>query len=142
VSALGGGAVAGRLLMGGVSDRIGRRPTIVIGMALQALAFLAFAKAHDVRGLALTAFGYGYAYGTTSTMFPAIVGDFFGRQHAGALVGLLFMLAGSMAALGPIFAGAVYDGTGGYGPAFYLAAAANVTGGALLTAARAPEKEL
>jgi MFS family permease len=142
VSALGAGAVAGRLVMGGVSDRIGRRPTIVIGMLLQALAFVGFATTRDVSGLAVTAFTFGYAYGTTSTMFPAIVGDFFGRQHAGALVGLLFMLAGSTAAAGPIIAGAVFDATGGYGPAFYLAAAANIAGAGLLGAARTPHRRL
>lgn len=140
VSALGAGAVAGRLIMGGVSDRIGRRTTIVIGMALQALAFVAFATARDVGGVAMTALAFGYAYGTTSTMFPAIVSDFFGRQHAGSLVGLLFMLAGSMAAWGPIIAGAAYDATGSYVSAFYLAAFANILGAVLLTVAPAPQR--
>ena len=41
---------------------------------------------------------FGYSYGAISTLFPAVVGDFFGRAHAGAIVGFLFAVAGSMAA--------------------------------------------
>ena len=48
LSALGGGAVAGRLVMGAVSDRIGRRATGVIGTLLQAAAFLAFSVVHSL----------------------------------------------------------------------------------------------
>src|SRR2546428_2574719 len=36
---------------------------------------------------------FGYSYGAVSTLFAAIVGDFFGRSQAGALVGFLFALA-------------------------------------------------
>jgi MFS family permease len=138
VSALGGGAVLGRLVMGAVSDRIGRRPTLVTAMALQAIAFLGLAAAHGLGALVVTALVYGYSYGTISTLFPAIIGDFFGRAQAGSLVGFLFMLAGSMAAWGPLAAGAVYDATGGYALAFRVSAGVNVLAAVLLTMARAP----
>ena len=71
-------------------------------------------------------------------MFPAIVGDFFGPDQAGTLVGFLFMLGGSIAAWGPLAAGLVYDATGGYGLVFRLAAAANVVAAVLLGLARPP----
>ena len=138
VSALGAGAVAGRLAMGPVSDRVGRRPALVAGTTIQAIAFLAFSAVQGLDGLVLTAAAFGFSYGTISALFPAIVGDFFGPDQAGTLVGFLFMLAGSIAAWGPLAAGLVYDATGGYGLVFRLAAGANVVAAVLLGLARPP----
>jgi MFS family permease len=138
LSTTGAGAVVGRLVMGWVSDRIGRRPTIGLSMLLQAAAFLGFAAARELPALYATAFLFGYSYGTISTLFPAIVGDFFGHAHAGSLVGGVFMLAGSMAAWGPLAAGALHDATGTYRTAFLLAAGFNVAAAAVLAACRPP----
>jgi MFS family permease len=138
VSTLGAGAVIGRLVMGPVSDRIGRRPALVAAMALQAIAFLGLAAAQGLGPLVATVFVYGYSYGTISTLFGAIIGDFFGPAQAGSLVGFLFMLSGSIAAWGPLAAGAIYDATGGYGLIFRLAAGTNVLAAVLLTLARPP----
>ena len=73
-----------------------------------------------------------------STLFPAIVGDFFGREQVGSLVGFLFALAGSMAAWGPLLAGAIYDATGVYTWAFLLSAASNGAALVLLALAHPP----
>ncbi|OGL16484.1 MAG: hypothetical protein A3F92_04565 [Candidatus Rokubacteria bacterium RIFCSPLOWO2_12_FULL_71_22] len=138
VSALGVGAVVGRLVMGAVSDRIGRRPAVGIAMGLQAIAFLGFLAAHELPMLFGTAFVFGYSYGAISTLFPAIVGDFFGRRQAGALVGFLFAFAGAMAGWGPLIAGAIYDATRSYDLTWVLAATLNVVAIALLTVTRPP----
>lgn len=142
VSVLGAGAVLGRLVMGPVSDWIGRRPTIALGMAMQAAAFAAFTLAHGLPSLYGAALLFGFAYGTVSTLFPAIVGDFFGRAHAGAIVGSIFALAGCMAAWGPLAAGAVHDATGSYRAAFLIAAGLNLAAVALLAACRPPRRTL
>ena len=138
VSAVGGGAVAGRLLMGAVSDRIGRRLTIVAAMTLQALAFGGFATVRDLPALAGTAVAFGFSYGAVSALFAAIVGDLFGPERAGSLVGFLFALAGSLAAWGPLVAGLVFDSTGGYALVFHGAAAANILGAVLVSLASTP----
>lgn len=138
VSALGVGAVVGRLAMGAVSDRIGRRATVVVAMALQAAAFVGFAAVQTPGALYATAFAFGYSYGAISTLFAAIVGDFFGRQQAGTLVGVLFALAGSMGGWGPVVAGAIHDAWGTYAPAFALSAALNVLAMVLLLLCRPP----
>lgn len=143
VSTLGIGAVVGRLAMGLVSDRIGRKPTVGIAMALQALGFLGFLLAG--RGVLLLfgdALVFGYSYGAISTLFPAIVGDFFGRGQAGAIVGFIFALAGAMAGWGPLVAGALYDATGGYDLTWIVAAALNVLAVALLALSRPPREAL
>lgn len=140
VSSLGAGSVVGRLVMGPVSDRVGRRPALVTAMGIQAIAFLAFSAAHGLGALVVTAIAFGYSYGTISALFPAIVGDFFGAEQAGTLVGFLFMLAGSLAAWGPLVAGLMYDATGGYSLVFRLAAGANVLAAGLVGLARPPRE--
>jgi len=140
ISATGAGAVLGRLLMGAVSDRIGRRPTIAGGMLLQTLAFLGFAVVRDLIPLYATAILFGFSYGTISTLFAAIIGDFFGREQAGSIVGFVFMLAGSVAAWGTLGAGAIYDATGSYRTAFVLSAVLNIVALVLLMACRPPAR--
>ncbi|MGH7325171.1 MAG: MFS transporter, partial [Candidatus Rokuibacteriota bacterium] len=80
----------------------------------------------------------GYSYGAVSTLFTAIVGDFFGREQAGTLVGVLFAMAGSMAAWGPVIAGAIHDAWGTYAPAFALSAGFNILAMVLLLLCRPP----
>ena len=138
VSTLGAGAVTGRLVMGAISDRVGRKPTIAVAMLMQCVAFVGFSVARDLPALYGAALVFGYSYGTISTLFPAIVGDFFGRGQAGSLVGFLFAIAGSMAAWGPLIAGAIYDATHRYTLAFLLAAALNVLAVSLLLLCRPP----
>lgn len=138
VSALGIAAAVGRLVLGAISDKIGRKPALALVIALQAAAFLGFTLVGGLSSLYLVAVVFGFSYGAVSTLFPAIVGDFFGREQAGSLVGFLFALAGSMAAWGPLVAGAIHDATGAYTQAFLLSAASNGVALMLLTLARPP----
>jgi len=140
VSALGMAGIIGRLVMGSLSDRIGRRPAIGIGIVLQILAFLGFTVAGALPGLYAASIAFGFSYGAVSSLFPAIVADFFGRRHAGSLVGLLFAMSGSMAALGPLGAGFIYDRTGSYGPAWVASAGLNLLALGLLAWARPPRR--
>jgi MFS family permease len=140
VSALGMAAIAGRLVLGTLSDRIGRRPALGIGLAVQVAAFLGFAGAGALPGLYAASVAFGFSYGAVSALFPAVVADFFGRGQAGSLVGLLFALAGCLAALGPLGAGFLYDRTGSYGPAWMGSAALNVVALGLLPWARPPRR--
>jgi OFA family oxalate/formate antiporter-like MFS transporter len=139
VSTLGIGAVAGRLVMGAVSDRIGRKPAVGVAMAFQAVGFLGFLLAgHGLVVLFGNALVFGYSYGAVSTLFPAIVGDFFGRGQAGTIVGFLFALAGAMAGWGPLIAGAIHDATGSYDLMWVLSALLNVVAIVLLAMAQPP----
>ena len=140
VSAIGLAGIVGRLVLGSVSDRIGRRPAIGVGLALQVVAFVGFAAAGGLPGLYGASVAFGFSYGGIATLFPAMIADFFGRARAGSLVGLLFAMAGSMAAFGPLSAGFIYDRTGGYGPAWIGSAALNVVALTLLAWARPPRR--
>ena len=138
VSALGASALVGRLVMGGASDRIGRRAALAVALLLQAAGFVGFALAHELPALYAASVVFGFSYGAGSTLFPAAVADFFGREQAAGLAGLLFALAGSIAAWGPLAAGLIYDRAGNYQLAWWLSAGFNTLALLLLALARPP----
>jgi OFA family oxalate/formate antiporter-like MFS transporter len=138
VSAPGAAALVGRLLMGGASDRFGRRAALAVALVLQAAAVVGFALAHELPALYAASLVFGFSYGAGSTLFPAAVADFFGREQAASLAGLLFALAGSMAAWGPLAAGFIYDRADDYQLAWWLSAGFNALALILLTFARPP----
>jgi MFS family permease len=138
VSALGVAAVVGRLTMGWLSDRMGRRVILAVALATQVASFLALGRAATLPALVVATLLFGFSYGTVSVIFPAMVADFFGRAHAGSLVGLIFGLAGPAAALGPVGAGWIYDRFGSYALACWISAALNLAALGLVTFTRAP----
>lgn len=139
ISVIGIAGFAGRLSMGPISDRLGRIPTLGLCLLLQALSFLGFAHSTGLTSLYPAAAVFGVSYGGATTLFPAIVGDFFGRLAVGAIVGFIFALAGSTAAFGPLVAGYIYDATGQYSAAFVLSAVLNLAGLVLLLFLKKPK---
>jgi MFS family permease len=138
MSALGIAAVAGRVLMGALSDRIGRRLALAAALGLQAAAFTGFTASTTLPALFAVSAAFGFSYGAISALFPSVVSDYFGREHSGSLVGILFALAAPLSAAGPLAAGWIYDRTGGYGPAWWLSAGFNLLALAFLACARPP----
>jgi MFS family permease len=138
LSVLGAGSLAGRLTMGAVSDRIGRRTALAASLVLQALAFVGLILASGAASLLLTSGVYGFAYGAVTALMPAIIGDYFGPAHSGSLVGLIFGIAGPTSSLGPVLGGLVFDLTRSYAWAFGGAALLNVVALGLLALAHPP----
>ncbi|MGH6918906.1 MAG: MFS transporter, partial [Geminicoccaceae bacterium] len=138
LSLIGAGSLAGRLLSGAISDRLGRVPTLGTALSMQALAFLGFLASTGVGLLYPSAMLFGLSWGGASILFPAIVGDFFGRLAVGTIFGLVWAIAASAAAFGPVVAGYLYDVTGSYGGAFALSAGLNLAAACLVLFLRKP----
>jgi len=83
-----------------------------------------------------SAIAFGLAYGAGVTLLPALVGDYFGREHSGAIVGRIFGTAGALAAVGPYVAQLLVDASGSYRVTFLLSAGLN--GAAMVMASRLP----
>jgi MFS family permease len=125
LSAIGIGGVAGRLMSGVLSDRLGQFPALIGIFALQTVSFLLFAYAHSLLWLWLAAAVFGFSYGGGVTVVAPICSVLFGRAHVASVVGALFAIAASPAALGPWLAGWLHDTTGEYDTAFLLSAGVN-----------------
>lgn len=138
ISVIGFAGFMGRLGIGTISDRIGRVPTLGLCFLLQALGFTGFALSSGLVSLYLAAAVFGLAYGGVTALFPAIIGDFYGRTSVGSIAGFIFAVSGSPAAFGPLIAGYIYTVTGRYSAAFLLSAAVNVTALVLLCLLKKP----
>ena len=125
ISSIGVGGLVGRLAVGSISDRIDRRRAVVYSLVLETFAFVGFATADGLPMLYVSAVAFGFSYGGGVAVFPGLVGDYFGRAHAGAIVGRMFASAGIASAVGPYAAALIFDATGGYRAAFAVSAALN-----------------
>jgi MFS family permease len=118
VMLVGLGALLGNLMLGWLADRLGRHWALESSLLLGALAVGGFTVARGSVALTVAAACYGVYYGTFASLFPAVMSDFFGRRHAGALTGFSFALGSITSALGPVLMGWVADATGRYVLAF------------------------
>ncbi len=110
-------------IMGRTSDRHGRRPLIIGGMGLCALAFVAIPLLQDFYLLLVTAavFGLGEALVTSST--AALVADICHERHFGTAMGTFGTIFDVGHAAGPIIAGLLLARMS-YLPAFWIMAVA------------------
>ncbi len=126
LSFLGGASALGRVFMGLLSDRIGKRQALAINFGLQVFSWLWVMGTTTSSRLFLFAATFGFSYGGISSIFPAVIGDYFGRIKAGSIIGTIFTIAGIASAIGPLVAGYIYDITHSYQLAFRLGAIANL----------------
>ena len=134
-------ALLGNLSLGPLADWLGRRGALLVSIGLGTAAFAGLATADDAVGLYLASASFGFYYGTYASLFPAVVGDFFGRQHTGSLAGFIFAFGSLSSAVGPVATGLIADRTGSYTTAFLCATAVNGLAMLLLALARPPPPE-
>ena len=139
ISVIGIGSLAGRLITAAVTDRVGDRGVVLLCFFSQVVAFLALVVAGSLPILYLAAVVYGFSYGGLTVMMPVLVGNFFGRGHAGTIGGVFFAALGSCAGLGPVLGGSIADLSGSYRLAFLVAAAFNAAGFLVFLAVRRPD---
>jgi len=121
--------VPGQILLGQLSDRIGREPVWAIGnlgFVLTCLALLVLPSWPSPAVLWFMVLVQGaLGYGVTS-VYGAIPAEVFEGRHYGSIVGVLMVAAIAGGAAGPWVAGAVHDATGSYAGAFWVAIAASL----------------
>ena len=87
------GNAAGRIVAGVLSDRIGRRATLFIMLAFQAVLMFAAipitAKPNAVLLVVLATF-MGFNYGSNLALFPSFAKDYWGMKNYGLNYGALF----------------------------------------------------
>jgi MFS family permease len=123
VTAIGAASTLGKLTIGALSDKIGRKVTMAGTLALLGLSLACLPLARDIPSLFIFAVIFGIAYGGYGPVLPAIIGDIYGVRNMGMLMGFVSVGAGTGAAIGPVLAGYIFDVQKSYSLAFWLAAA-------------------
>ncbi len=107
----------GRILWGGLSDKVGRKFAIVLMTASQGLIMLliyhGFIHLGATSGFILAAILIGFNFGGNFALFPAVTADLFGNKNVGANYGWLFTAYGVAGIAGPQIAGVFKDAAAG-----------------------------
>ena len=132
ISATGGVAFIGRLVLARIVDQVDVRRLAVAVMAIQTGALLAIAFWPTAPVLICASLAYGYAIGHVTTLGPVVVRREFGAAAFGATYGSAATVIQFASAFGPALLGLLRDGFGSYEPGLAIAALATFTGGLTL----------
>lgn len=128
-------AIPGQILLGHLSDRIGREWVWTIGCLGFALSYLALLLLQTTPSLPLlclmVAAQGALGYGLTSVL-GAIPAEIFQGRHFGRIFGALMLLSILGGAVGPWLTGTIYDHSGSYAPAFLAAIVLCLVGAAAI----------
>lgn len=138
ISLIGIANIPGRLVVGRVSDKIGRNALGAACALGQFLALIWLMQAHGLWMLYIFALAFGFLWGGSSTIMTVLIGDIFGVCSLGAIMGIMSAAWAAGAALGPGIAGIVFDISGHYTAAFGVAAATLFTTVFFMYFARSP----
>jgi OFA family oxalate/formate antiporter-like MFS transporter len=106
---IGIGSTAGRFILGGLADRLGRRQALLVMFLGMALALAIWAVSTVIWPLAVFAFVYGVFYGGWVAVLPAVVMDYFGGRNISSIIGALYTSVAFGTLIGPSAAGFAFD---------------------------------
>lgn len=111
-------SVIGRVTLGIIIDKIGGRNAYIICLVpvIAALMSLIFITNTSLLYIAIAVYGVGHG-GLFTVVSPAIA-EYFGLKALGGLFGIVIFFGTIGGAVGPIFAGYIFDTTGSYFIAF------------------------
>jgi MFS family permease len=119
---LGGSAIGCTVMLGSLSDRFGRRPVLAAIYAGRVLIFSGFFLIRDnPAAIIMVAVLGGITMAGTGSMTSALTADIWGRFSVSPVLGVIFLVHQTGAAIGSSLAGALFETTGGYGAAFAVA---------------------
>lgn len=111
----------GRIIWGTVSEKLGRKQSILIMTFAQGIVMLVFyyMGSSDMM-LYLGATLIGFNFGGNFSLFPTATADFFGTRSVGLNYGWMFTAYGAGGIIGPILAGLIRDAWQNFHMAFVI----------------------
>ena len=110
---IGGASIVSGLLMGSLSDRVGRKRLLAGLYLLRAMSVLVLMRADSATALYLFAALFGFSRANGALVFASVI-DLYGRNAVGTIVGYTTTGHQLFAALGAFLGGLAYDVTGSY----------------------------
>lgn len=109
LSLIGGGNIAGKLVIGRVSDNLGRKTTASLSALAGASAMIGLNWSEEVWKLYLFGSVWGFSFGGFDISVAALIGDVFGLRSIGIIIGALCIAWGIGAAAGSTLGGLIFD---------------------------------
>ncbi|MEM3737649.1 MAG: MFS transporter [Candidatus Bathyarchaeia archaeon] len=127
LSIIGAFSMAGRILMGAISDKVGKIPTLIMCLLLLSGSQLVLSFTPITSTLFIFSVAFGFAYGGCMPQFPAIVNDHFRTASIGVVFGLVEGLSfGVGGGIGPILGAYIFEALGSYQATFLVAASFSI----------------
>jgi MFS family permease len=124
LSLIGAASIPGRLVVGKVSDTVGRKTLGVACSLVQVGTLIWLMWARELWMLYIFAIAYGFLWGGSGAVITALIGDVFGTRRIGAIMGIMSAGWALGAAVGPAMGGYIFDVSGNYFTAFATGAVA------------------
>lgn len=100
----------GRIAWGSLSDKLGRKLSVILMTATQGVFLIAFTKMAGTPGLLfIAATLIGFNFGGNFALFPTLTADTFGAKNIGQLYPWVFLAYGVGGIFGPIIGGRLGD---------------------------------
>ena len=120
------GLAAAQLVFGPLSDRFGRRPVVLAGLALASLASTAAIFAANIASLVVARIAQSLGASTGQTIGRAIIRDLYDREHAASMIGLVTSVVVLMPMVAPLIGG-ILDTLFGWEAIFVFSAGVSFT---------------
>ena len=117
---ISGISIVGVIVLGALSDRVGRRYPLTFIYVVRAVCFLFLPWIGGYLGLWIFILLYGFFYFATTPMTSAAASDIFPPDQLGTLYGYIIAAHGLGALSGPFVAGVIFDTLGSYTLAFLI----------------------
>ena len=119
------GLAGGQLVWGPLSDRIGRRPALLSGLALMLVSSLVAAVAGSVGEVSAARLGQGFAMSSGAVVVRSIVRDLHAHERAARLLASVTIVFSVVPIAAPL-TGAALTGAAGWRSVFWFLCAASV----------------
>ncbi len=132
----------GRIAWGAISDKLGRKNSIVLMMATQGVFVILFQwMAGTPALLFLGATLIGFNFGGNFALFPTITADTFGAKYVGQNYGWVFLAYGIGGIFGPILGGKLGD-MGNFPLAFIICGVLCLVAAGIISGVKPPQKAI
>jgi predicted MFS family arabinose efflux permease len=131
-------AVAGKLCIGFLCDRLDPRNAWSASILMMGLAIMVATRADSTAAMFLFTGLLGFGSGAALTCWHATVANYFGPPSFASILGAQLPFSNVVSATAPFLVGVVYDVQGSYTPAFYAVAAFAAVSAVLLLYATPP----
>jgi len=120
ISVASGICIFARVIIGGIADRVGCKPTFMVCLILSAIGFALLVAAESLWMLYLFAAIFGFGLWSSGGLITPMVADLFGLRSHGTIYGSIFVSGATGGAFGPVLVGYLFDVFGSYHLAFSL----------------------
>lgn len=128
VASIGIASIAGKILLGGLGDRLGSQRIYVICFSMMVVSLLWLTIVRETWPLYAFAMVFGLAYGGNATSQSPLIAALFGLRSHGVIMGSVNNGFTIGATLGPVAGGSLFDRIGNYEAAFLVIAGVALSG--------------